>query len=219
MPCTHTCCCCKVTTTTTTVECVPHDEQTCPRTLDKRTDRLYYNLSEVHYAAENVRLALTFPVGSLWEYGPFTEGRDPVVVRVTGAPYASGVNCSTQPEDRDALNKPCWFIETEVVYSPSGKPRTDKIGYPPHTLCALTPRMALLLTDDPAPLLIVRTLRGRIRLLEADMERLQAELDTERKNHKVDILKGVAQIRKRADAEARLLALQTKIDQAMEASR
>lgn len=112
-----------------------------PRPLDERTDRPFNNLSEVHLAGKD-GLALAFPVGSFWEVGPFTPGRDPQVVEVIGAPYTSGKNFSRQPEDNLARGQATWFIKTREVYAPGGRAaHGPSTGQPPHVLCELTLRM------------------------------------------------------------------------------
>lgn len=114
------------------------------RPIDLREDRPYRNLTEVHRAGR-AGLNATFPVGSLWEVGPFQEGVDPWVVQVTnrnhGAAFTQGENYSHAPEDAEALGKPTWFINTKTIHDPfsTGK---DGSGQPPAVLCELTPRMA-----------------------------------------------------------------------------
>lgn len=109
-----------------------------PRPFEKRCDRPFTNLSEVHHAGK-AGLDRAFPVGSLWDYGPFVEGQKPTVVRVIprpegGAAYTSGENYSKRPEDSCALSNPTWFIACEVVYDPFAARRRLPDGFPPHTL-------------------------------------------------------------------------------------
>lgn len=110
----------------------------CP--LDFRADRPFRNLSEVHHAGDD-GLRAAFPVGSVWEVGPFVNDRDPEVVVVTGKPYTQGRNHSQAREDADALGNPTWFIPTTVLWTPFSE-RKPSSGQPPHVLASLTDRMA-----------------------------------------------------------------------------
>ena len=114
------------------------------RPIDLRTDRPLRTLNDVHHAGAE-GLASIFPVGSIWEVGPFSEANDPVVVRITGVPQVNGVNYACQPGAECAKGEPCWFMPTETLYTPYKRRVVEDgalEGQPPHVLGALTPRMA-----------------------------------------------------------------------------
>lgn len=134
------------------------------RPFEQRPDRPFKNLSEVHHAGK-AGLNSVFTVGSVWEYGPFVEGYDPVIVRVVerGA-YKSGENYSRQPEDSCALGNPAWFIQCYVIHNPFGTTRSGTIeGYPPHTLVPAAEDQELC------------RWRSRAQTAEADLERMRQQ--------------------------------------------
>lgn len=131
-----------------------------PRPIDCRQDRPFRNLNEVHRAGADGLNAIFLP-GTLWEVGPFTHDRLPEVVRVVArgprggrvrpltsnpcgnAAYTSGVNYSRQPDASEASGKPCWFIESQLVWTPYDHREVGEVGgRPPATLAPLTPQVA-----------------------------------------------------------------------------
>lgn len=123
------------------------------RHIDLRQDVPCRTLTDAFWLGK-IGLAKTFPVGSVWEVGPFAN-RNPQVVRITGLPFTSGTNHSSRPEDIKAKGKPSWFLPTETLYTPLPQPFRGKgrEGQPPVVLAALTPRMAAIaqLTGPDAP--------------------------------------------------------------------
>lgn len=136
------------------------------RPFEQRPDRPFKNLSEVHHAGK-AGLNRVFTVGSIWEYGPFVEGDNPVIVRVVerGA-YTSGTNHSRQPEDSCALGNPTWFIQCQIIHDPFGThPPGHVTGYPPHTLVPAAEDQEL------------RRWRSRAHAAEADLKRMRQQRD------------------------------------------
>lgn len=159
------------------------------RPIDLRTDRPVENLTHA-MTLGRAGLNNIFPIGSLWEVGPFCHGVNPLVVRVVskneqGAAFTSGTNYSHAPEDAAALGKATWFINCETVYSPHSYGRSTT-GQPPAVLCALTPRMAAVAGVaccdcatyvEPCRCRVLSCNAGVIQSMRAEAESLRQTID------------------------------------------
>jgi hypothetical protein len=109
----------------------------CEQDFHEHPSRPVDTLNAEHVLGKTGLDAL-FPLGSEWYYGPNYENCETRVRVIGRGAYTHGINYSCQPSASLAKDKPCWFIECEVISSPH-RGNGYVTGYPPHTLIPAQP--------------------------------------------------------------------------------